>query len=144
MKSALIALLALCLCLMGCGQGPAVVTKADANSYGTVAQAKSKEFAEIKAKAESGDADAQNMLGVIYSCSATSTDDGKTWKEWGFHDYKEAVKWLRKAAEEGHAPVQINLGGMYAYGPGTQSPNQRPPCCRHLAGRPKPPRQVDA
>jgi hypothetical protein len=31
-------------------------------------------------------------------------------------DDKEAVKWLRKAAEQGHASSQYNLGRMYVQG----------------------------
>ena len=33
-------------------------------------------------------------------------------------DYREAVKWWRKAAEQGYAEAQFNLGGMYAKGEG--------------------------
>jgi TPR repeat protein len=33
-------------------------------------------------------------------------------------DDKEAVKWYRKAADQGHASAQYNLGLMYAYGEG--------------------------
>ena len=33
-------------------------------------------------------------------------------------DYKEAVKWYRLSAEQGHASAQINLGNMYAEGQG--------------------------
>ena len=33
-------------------------------------------------------------------------------------DYKEAVKWYRKAAEQGHANVQLYLGTMYENGEG--------------------------
>ena len=31
-------------------------------------------------------------------------------------DYREAVKWFRKAAEQGHAGAQANLGFMYDRG----------------------------
>jgi len=31
-------------------------------------------------------------------------------------DLTEAVKWYRKAAEQGYAPAQVNLGRMYEYG----------------------------
>ena len=31
-------------------------------------------------------------------------------------DYEEAVKWVRKAAEQGHAHAQNNLGWMYYEG----------------------------
>ena len=33
-------------------------------------------------------------------------------------DYKEAVRWYRLAAEQGHAGAQVNLGGMYKTGKG--------------------------
>jgi TPR repeat protein len=33
-------------------------------------------------------------------------------------DYKEAAKWYRMAAEQGHAWAQYNLGGMYLRGQG--------------------------
>ena len=33
-------------------------------------------------------------------------------------DYKEAMKWFRKAAEQGHAIAQYNLGFMYYKGRG--------------------------
>ena len=33
-------------------------------------------------------------------------------------DYKQAVKWYQKAADQGGADAQHNLGVMYAYGKG--------------------------
>ena len=33
-------------------------------------------------------------------------------------DYREALKWYRMAAEQGYAPAQYNLGGMYIKGEG--------------------------
>ena len=33
-------------------------------------------------------------------------------------DYAEALKWSRKAADQGHAPAQYNLGVMYRNGRG--------------------------
>jgi TPR repeat protein len=45
-------------------------------------------------------------------------------------DYKEAVNWYRKAAEQGDERAQYNLGVMYAIGQGVA-----PPCqydLRHL------------
>ena len=35
-------------------------------------------------------------------------------------DYAEAVKWYRKAAEQGFAEAQYNLGVMYAKGEGVR------------------------
>ena len=37
---------------------------------------------------------------------------------YGQKDYKQAVYWLRKAAEQGDASAQYNLGGMYVKGQG--------------------------
>ena len=33
-------------------------------------------------------------------------------------DHAEAVRWIRKAAKQGPADAQYNLGGMYANGQG--------------------------
>jgi TPR repeat protein len=33
-------------------------------------------------------------------------------------DYAEAVRWYRKAADQGYAKAQYNLGNMYWYGRG--------------------------
>jgi TPR repeat protein len=35
-------------------------------------------------------------------------------------NYTEALKWYRKAADQGHARSQYNLGVMYANGEGVQ------------------------
>jgi TPR repeat protein len=35
-------------------------------------------------------------------------------------DYAEAVRWYRKAAEQGHAEAQCNLGSMYHQGKGVK------------------------
>lgn len=53
------------------------------------------------------DADAQYNLAWMY-------DNGKGVTQ----DYKEAVKWYRLSAEQGHALAQSNLGAMYANGEG--------------------------
>ena len=64
-------------------------------------------FTETEAKAEAGDVEAQFSLGVMYDGG-----DGVP------QDFKEAVKWFRKAAEQGHAGAQNNLGMMYGRGDG--------------------------
>ena len=56
-------------------------------------------------KANGGDPDSQYSLGVLYK---TGTYFPK--------DDKEAVKWFRKAAEQGHLEAQFNLGFMYETG----------------------------
>ena len=66
-------------------------------------------LAEIKKKAEAGDAVAQNFLGVMYAKGAGTPKDNA-----------EAVKWYRKAAEQGDAEAQYSLGGMYAFGDGIE------------------------
>ena len=66
-------------------------------------------FGEIKAKAESGDAAAQDNLGFCYA-------GGKGVKM----DRVEAVKWFRKAAEQGLAHAQKNLGICYFKGAGVE------------------------
>ena len=63
--------------------------------------------AATKKDAESGDAEAQNNLGVMY------------YKGLGVpEDYAEAVKWYRLAADQGYADAQCNLGVMYDNGQG--------------------------
>ena len=65
------------------------------------------EFYHLNFKANGGDYIAQNNLGVIYEIG-----------EGVPQDYKEAVKWYRKAAEQGFAKGQYNLGRSYHNGQG--------------------------
>ena len=60
---------------------------------------------ELVKKAESGDVEAQYLLGRSY-------DKGKGVAQ----DYKEAAKWYKKAAEHGSADAQSNLGYCYETG----------------------------
>ena len=62
---------------------------------------------EFTSLAEKGNAEAQNILGVIYV-------EGKVVPQ----DYRVAMLWYRKAAEQGHAGAQNTLGAMYARGLG--------------------------
>ena len=57
--------------------------------------------------AEQGDAQAQYNLGVLYAKGRGVAQD-----------FKEAVKWYRKAAEQGDAFAQGKLGAMYHFGMG--------------------------
>lgn len=66
-------------------------------------------IADLRAKAEKGDAETQFTLGVMYH-----RGDGVP------KDVSEAVNWYRKAAERGYAYAQYNLGVMYADGEGVQ------------------------
>src|SRR3981081_742616 len=65
------------------------------------------ETKQLRAKADQGDAVAQNKLGMMYEKGQGSSQD-----------YSEAVHWYRKAADQGYAEAQFNLGGMYYRGMG--------------------------
>jgi len=64
-------------------------------------------IADLRARAEAGNADAQDNLGVMY---ATGRGVAK--------DDTEAARLYRLAADQGHAGGQFNLGWMYANGKG--------------------------
>lgn len=64
-------------------------------------------FEHVKAKAEAGDAEAQFELSRRYYIGEGTAKD-----------LTEAVKWLRKAAENGLARAQGALGSSYFYGEG--------------------------
>lgn len=55
-------------------------------------------ISELKNKAEQGNAEAQYSLGVCYRCG-----DGVE------KNLEEAIKWYKKAAEQGYARAQHNL-----------------------------------
>ncbi len=107
------------------------------------AKSEPKEIAELRAKAEKGDADAQFNLGFTYAQGAGVTKDDAEAVKWYrkaadqgdasaqfilgviyeggrgvTKDEAEAVKWYRKAADQGHARAQSTLGVMYANGQG--------------------------
>ena len=65
------------------------------------------ELADLRARAEAGDATAQLDLGLMYG-----TGRGVP------QDFAEAVGWYRKAAEQGTALAQFALGYAYANGRG--------------------------
>lgn len=69
--------------------------------------AERKEFAETKAKAEKGDAEAQHHL-------ACMLDEGLGTKQ----DATEAAKWCRKSAEQGYAEAQYTLAQTLRIGDG--------------------------
>jgi len=70
-------------------------------------QAQTPEIDALRARAEAGDAEAQNDLGFMY-------DNGRDVPE----DDTDAVRWYRLAADQGHATAQFNLGFMYRDGRG--------------------------
>jgi len=115
MNPTLVALLALCLCVAGCATFKDVGKQLWPSGQSNPQQAADKgkplptEFKSLKALAEKGDAEAQNNLGMMY-------DFGRGVKQ----DFKEAVKWYRKAAEQGDAYGQLYLGLMYGLGRGVE------------------------
>ena len=54
-------------------------------------------------KARAGDAMAQNIMGLAYKC-------GMGVKQ----DHAASIQWFRRAAEQGEADAQFNLGRLYA------------------------------
>jgi len=101
-----------------------------------------------KPLAETGDAQAQNNLGVMYTngqgvarnyaVAATlyrmAAEKGNPRAQYNLgiiyrdgqgvpQDYSTAVLWFRKAAEQGHAAAQTNLGAMYENGFGVARDN---------------------
>ena len=147
MKTALTALLAICLCwAVGCGKDePAADPRAGDDERGEPAADKPlpKDFESLKALAEQGVAKAQHKLGWMYDFGKGVPKNDKEAVKWyrkaaeqgdaeaqtnlGYMfsngegvpvDDKEAAKWYRKAAEQGYASAQLNLGYMYFYGRG--------------------------
>ena len=62
---------------------------------------------DLLKRAQAGDANAQNELGIHYS-------EGKGLPQ----NYLEAKDWFRKAADQGHTGAQVNLGTLYSLGQG--------------------------
>lgn len=73
-------------------------------------------FLKLRKDADSGDAKAQNTLGVMYfTGEAISKDEtGKILK----NDPAKAAAWFHRSALQGYANAQFNLGLMYANGEG--------------------------
>ena len=90
----LVLLLAAFAFLAGCQPGTA-----DIENTGRRAKAKD---------AEAKDAEAQHSLGRMY-----------VYGEEVPHNLREAAKWYRKAADQGHPEAQYDLGLMYARGEGS-------------------------
>ena len=67
------------------------------------------ELTTVKAKAESGDAEAQWLVGSIYA-------EGIQLKQ----DYNGAVEWFRKAADQGHPKAAHRLGSLLEIGQGAK------------------------
>ena len=71
-------------------------------------EADRKLLANIRARAEIGDAQSQFELGGAFYSGTLGVAK----------DYAQAVKWNRKAAEQNYAPAQYNMGICYGEGQG--------------------------
>ena len=65
------------------------------------------DIAELRVKANAGNADAQYNLGVWYRFGQGVPQDSA-----------QGAAWIRKSAEQGHIGAQFNLGLMYSLGQG--------------------------
>jgi TPR repeat protein len=70
---------------------------------------------QIRARAVAGQADAQYMLGKMYT-------EGRGASKRRF----EGARWLRKSAEQGYAPAQYMVGYLWTYGGGGILPTDKP------------------
>jgi len=81
-----------------------------------------KSLEELLPLAEQSDAEAQYRLGEMYRSGEEpqyNEFDEEYYSGKGVRrDDQSAVKWFRKAAEQGHAEAQVRLGGMYYYSGG--------------------------
>jgi len=100
-------------------------------------------LAQLQTAAQSGDANAQFWLGLMYSSGQgvpqdyaqalswyrKAAEQGEAHAQYSLgvmyyngqgvpQDYAQAISWYRKAAEQGEAHAQNNLGFMYEYGQG--------------------------
>lgn len=110
-------ILVMMLAIAGCGErGPGSKTEADGEAgqptslnsqFGSGPQTPEQKFAEVKRKAESGNAkDQLGLARMYYNGDGVTKDDAK------------AAEWYEKAAGQGNAFAQYNLGMMYAKGEG--------------------------
>jgi len=71
-------------------------------------------LAVFKSLAESGDAKAQSILGLMYS-----------YGEGVSVDYRESARWYRRAAEQNSSVAQYNLGMLFAEGKGVSQDKEQ-------------------
>ncbi|MDO8811509.1 MAG: tetratricopeptide repeat protein [Gallionella sp.] len=110
-------ILMMMLTIAGCGdKGSADKTGTDAppaqstslnSQFGAGPQSPEAKFAEMKRKAETGDAKSQfGLARMYYNGDGVAKDDAK------------AAEWYMKAAEQGNAFAQYKIGAMYDQGEG--------------------------
>ena len=72
----------------------------------------------VPAGAQSPDAQTRQQTGVKSVSAEQALQKGL--EAYKSKDYKEAIRWFRKASEQGDAGAQSNLGVMYDNGQGVQ------------------------
>ena len=90
------------LAVAGCGGEKTALQAFEEGDYQTA-------YSLFKPRAEAGDSEAQNYLGVLYYLG------------WGVRrNWAEALRWYEKAAKQGDPKAQLNYGLMFhnAYGTG--------------------------
>ena len=107
----------LLLTLAGCGE-KAVVEKPVATAAVQVKGLTPEEkFAEMKLKAEAGDATSQLDLGAMYAVGSGVSKDERKAKEW-LRKAATQFELFQKLAAQGDARAQLGLGWMYVLGEG--------------------------
>src|SRR5438105_9430600 len=132
----LIVTLMLAVLVGACGE-----STAPSSSKNEAASTTEQSFVESKKRADSGNADAQVNLGLLYAKGEGVPKDFAQARQWyekaatqgnaqaqvnlgemyarseGVpQDYDKAMEWIQKAAAQGHARAQVDLGEMYADG----------------------------
>ena len=90
----------LLILLAACAKSDSAMTAYRSGDFATALR-------EFRPRADQGDAQAQYILGVMYT-----EGDGVP------RDYSQAASWFKMAAEHGDSEAQFNLGFMYANGRG--------------------------
>ena len=69
--------------------------------------ARDKDFTTVQQRADANDPAAQMALACCYDLGLHVKPDGK-----------ESIRWITKAANQGYAPAEYELGRIYLYGRG--------------------------
>ncbi len=107
MKQANYILIFLCIICFSCGKTDDPKQAFEKGDYETA-------FKLWLPRAEQGDTDAQNYLGIHYNLGLGVA-----------RDYKQALEWYGQAAKAGHPDAQSNYGDMINYGYGIPKDNYK-------------------
>ena len=93
-----ISLVLICACASSCIAPPQPTSQPIPNGSAV---------SDLLKRAQGGEAEAQNQLGIQYS-------EGHGLPQ----NHQEAKYWFKRAADQGHAGAQVNLGTLYSLGQG--------------------------